>query len=211
VRWAAAQALWKSGLQAPADLDPLERALANPDPYVRSFAAWSLGEMGPPAQAKVPALVEALRLEEGEGGAAARALAKLGPVAASAVPVLLEQLKGHEPRRRFTAAEALGRIGAASAVPDLVTALKDEDSRVRSSAAQALGRIGAEAGSAVPALAAMLKEDADAHARALAARALGQIGPASREAVGVLNAAANDPDPAVRREVGKAIPRIHDH
>jgi HEAT repeat protein/lysophospholipase L1-like esterase len=213
VRWAAAQALWKAGLQAPADLEPLVQALANPDPYVRSFAAWSLGEMGPAAQETVPALVEALRLEEGEGGAAARALAKLGPVAAGAVPALVEQLKSPEDRRRFTAAEALGRIGspARSAVPRLIESLRDDDGRVRSSAAQALGRIGPEARSAVSALEAVLKSDEDPHSRALAARALGQIGPASRSAVGTLNAAAHDPDPSVRREVAKALPRIHEH
>lgn len=213
VRWSAARALWKAGLQAPADLPPLVQALSNPDAYVRSFAAWSLGEMGPAAEGTVPALVEALRLEEGEGGAAARALAKLGPVAAEAVPALVEQLKSPEDRRRFTAAEALGRIGspARSAVPALIESLRDDDGRVRSSAAQALGRIGPEAQAAVPALEALLKGDADPHSRALAARALGQIGPASRSAVGTLNAAANDPDPSVRREVAKALPRIHEH
>jgi HEAT repeat protein/lysophospholipase L1-like esterase len=212
VRWAAAQALWKVGLQAPADLELLVAALGNPDPYVRSFAAWSLGELGPAAQETVPALVEALRLEEGERGAAARALAKLGPVAAGAVPALVDQLRSPEARRRFTAAEALGRIGAPaqSAVPKLIESLRDDDGRVRSSAAQALGRIGPDAKAAVPALAAVLKGDEDPHSRALAARALGQIGPASRDAVGVLNAAANDTDPSVRREAAKALPRIHE-
>jgi HEAT repeat protein/lysophospholipase L1-like esterase len=213
VRWAAARALWKTGLQPAADLASLTQALANPDPYVRSFAAWSLGEMGPAARDTVPALVEALRLEEGEGGAAARALAKLGPVAAGAVPALVEQLKSPEARRRFTAAEALGRIGApaGTAIPRLVECLRDDDARVRSSAAQALGRIGPEARAAIPPLEAVLQKDEDPHSRALAARALGQIGPASRSAVRTLNAAAHDPDPAVRREVQKALPRIHEH
>jgi len=213
VRWAAAQALWRIGLVAPADLAPLVEALRSHDPYVRGFAAWSLGELGPAARETVPALVEALRLDEGEGSAVARALAKLGPVAAEAAPALLEQLRSPEARRRFTAAEALGRIGPAarSAVPSLISSLRDEDDRVRSSAAQALGRMGPEARAAVPALMVVLRTDEDARSRALSARALGQIGPAARDAVATLNAAAGDPDPALRREVAKALARIAEH
>ena len=211
-RWAAAQALWRIGTQAPDDLDALVGALRNPDPYVRAFGAWSLGELGPVARDTVPALVEALRLEEGEQGAAARALAKLGPVAVEAVPALLEQLGSPEARRRFTAAEALGRIGpeARASIDPLVAGLRDEDDTVRSSCAQALGRIGPSARAAVPALIGVLRSDADAHSRALAARALGQIGPAARDAVAALNAAAQDPDAGVRREVAKALPRIYE-
>ena len=154
VRWAASRALFDLGAR-PSELSPLTRALASEDPYVRGFAAFSLGEMGPPARDAVPALAAALRHPDGytRGGAAA-ALAKLGPAAAEAVPTLQDGLASDDGDRRWKAARTLGRIGPAAqaAVPDLVRALSDPNEHVRVHAARALARIrpsGAEVAAAL--------------------------------------------------------------
>lgn len=59
---------------------------------------------------------------------------------------LARALKDEDENIRFTAAEALGRIGpdAKSAIPDLSDALMDEDEDVRYWATEALWRIRGE-------------------------------------------------------------------
>jgi HEAT repeat protein len=154
VRAQAARSL--SRLDLSADSVPsLVAALRSADPYVSSFAAWTLGGMGEAAAAAVPALVEALEREEGFGrGGAAAALAKLGPAAGAAVPALVQALSSHDGDRRWKAARTLGRIGPAAreAVPALTRALGDTNEYVRAHAARALGRIGASDPEALGAL-----------------------------------------------------------
>lgn len=176
VRWAAAQALHRLGLQAD-DVPRLGAALGNDDPYVRSFAAWSLGGLGPAAAPALPALVEAYRREEREGrGAAVAALAALGPLAAPALRDLIEGLGNPANHRRWNTARALGRLGAAAkpAVPALVRALSDRNEHVRLYVAQALGRLGVDAAEAVPALQAAARDE-DANVRREAQNALRKI------------------------------------
>ena len=154
VRWAAAQALDRIGAAAE-DVPRLEATLRSDDPYVRSFAAFTLGRLGAAAAPAVPALIEAYRQEEKEGrGAAVMALGALGESAAAAVPALVEGLANPVNHRRWSAARSLGRIGgpARAAVPALVGALRDPNEHVRVHVAQALGRLGVEAAAAVPAL-----------------------------------------------------------
>ena len=155
VRWAAAQALDRIGATAE-DVPRLEATLRSDDPYVRSFAAFTLGRLGASAAAPaVPALIEAYRQEEKEGrGAAVVALGALGESAAAAVPALIEGLANPVNHRRWSAARSLGRIGgpAKAAVPALAAALGDPNEHVRVHVAQALGRLGVEAAAAVPAL-----------------------------------------------------------
>jgi HEAT repeat protein/lysophospholipase L1-like esterase len=161
VRWRAAQALSKTTLRAPEHVPVLSARLASPDPYVRGFAAWTLGSMGDAARDAIPALIAALEQDDSFARSGpALALAKMGAVAKEAVPALLEGLKSPDHHRRRNAAKALGKIGpeAIDAVPYLVTALKDDDQRVRSQVARALGRIGPAARDALPALEAAAKD-----------------------------------------------------
>jgi lysophospholipase L1-like esterase len=154
VRAQAARSLSQLRL-GPATVPSLAAALRSEDPYVSSFAAWTLGGMGAAAADAVPALVEALEREEGFGrGGAAAALAKLGPAAEAAVPALVRGLASPDGDRRWKAARTLGRIGPAAraAVPDLARALSDENEYVRTHAARALGRIGASEREALDAL-----------------------------------------------------------
>jgi cyclophilin family peptidyl-prolyl cis-trans isomerase len=104
---------------------------------------------------------------------------------APAPPADLRQLlSDSEPRIRYRAALAIGRVGLADGVPPLTAALADADADVRRIAAFALGLVGDRA--AVPALTKALA-DADWLVRGRAAEALGLIGdPAGAAAVGTL-------------------------
>jgi HEAT repeat protein/lysophospholipase L1-like esterase len=152
VRYEAAQAWMRVGPE-PSDVAALSAALARPDPYVRGFAAWALGNLEGAAVEAVPALVAALK-EDDTATVVAAALARIGPGAAQAVPALVASLKDGDAGRRWRSARALGRIGpaAAEAVGDLEAALADPNEAVRLHAARALGRIGTAARPAAAAL-----------------------------------------------------------
>jgi hypothetical protein len=174
VRFDAARALAAIGPLA-ADVPPLAASLDSEDPFVRGFAAWSLGNLGAAAEEAVPALAHALRLDDTHVVVAA-ALARIGPAAAAAVPALTEALASPEHGRRWRAARTLGRIGPAAegAVPALTRALGDVEEAVRLHAARALGRIGA---AARPAAAELQRAtgDADAAVRREARQALDRL------------------------------------
>jgi HEAT repeat protein/lysophospholipase L1-like esterase len=174
VRYAAAHALWRIGT-TPEELGTLVEALQNPDGYVRAFAAWSLGNLGPSAGPAVPALVATLSQEETDVVAAA-ALARIGAAAHEAVPALVGALRHADAGRRWRAARTLGRIGpaAAAGVPALEDALEDPSDVVRLHAARALGRIGLAARPAAGAL-QRATGDPDVNVRGEARRALERI------------------------------------
>jgi lysophospholipase L1-like esterase len=178
VRWAAARALFTSGVSS-ADVTRLAALLESPDSYVRGFAAFALGELGPAAAPAVPALVAALSLEDGfDRGGSASALARIGPQAGAAVPALLEGLASPDGDRRWKSARILGRIGppAVAAVPALVAALRDPNEYVRAHAARALGRIGRRDEAALTALRSARRDPDEAVRRDVdgALKALGE-------------------------------------
>lgn len=104
---------------------------------------------------------------------------------------------------RVSAIYALQRMGAdaAPAALRLAAALADESDRVREEAAEALFRIGAPAVSPV----ARLVGHADPAVRVLAVQTLGRIGLPSRGELALLEAALDDPDPAVRDAAAHAL------
>jgi hypothetical protein len=87
-------------------------------------------------------------------------------------------------------------------------ALDSPDPEVRTQAIVALGEIGPGAGAAVPALAAILREELDGHAREQAAIALSKMAPASREALPALTHALKDEDAEVRLNAAVALRRL---
>lgn len=196
----------------------LLEAVEHGDSSVRREALFDLGELGPAAEAVVPALRVAV--ERDPSGTGALATETLGYIGPAAVPALA-QLVTHEDRDvARTAHEALAEMGpqAVAAVPALIEALRDADARdfypddaldfyadgahflcglsVRSregTSADVLGRIGPRA--VKPLIAAL--EDEDAKVRAGAAYALGRMGPAAGPAVTALaNAMDRSLDPA---------------
>jgi len=174
VRWRAAEALNAIGLDSAHDPPSLVTALGNRDLYVRAFAAWSLGQMGPAArEAAGPLAALALEADPGVRGVAATALGHIGSAETKAVAALGLGLRDAAWEERWRAARALGLIGpgAVPAVPDLVAGLADPSDRVRREAARALGRIGPGAEAALPALQAARRDPNDAVREAAAGAA----------------------------------------
>jgi HEAT repeat protein len=152
VRHDAANALFHIGMVRE-DLAPLVATLQSRDPYVRGFAAWTLGNMGGAAGGAVPSLA-ALVGDPKIDAVVSAALARIGPAARAAVPALVAALKEEDAGRRWRAARTLGRIGpgAGEAVPALIAALGDPNEGVRRHAVRALGRIAPATGPAAAAL-----------------------------------------------------------
>ena len=191
------------------DVDELAGLLAHPDPYVASFAAWRLGQLGRDAAGAVPALTRALDRDDRTRLAVARALAQLGAVGREAVPALVGTLDSDDPKARLNAVRALGRVGpsAAEAVGPLTERLSDASGPVRAEAARALGRIGLAARPAAEKLIERLGNDEDPQVRAMAARALGWI-VGARGAHEALEAATADRRRRVAHEARKALARL---
>lgn len=121
------------------------------------------------------------------------------------VDELLQQLTSDRASRRWSAAEALGQLGAPRAVPALVEALRDPHAFVRWAAVQALGHIHEKR--TIPLLLTMV-EDPDPLARRSALDALGFFDTA--EARRALRRALHDADPTVRRNAIEAVARVGD-
>jgi HEAT repeat protein len=157
----------------------------------RREASIALAEIGPPARAAIPALLNALAVEKGPGNGtwrdteghirteAAFALSRIGWESGDAVHALVRALtfdwghhSGPEP-----AAWALYGIGT-RAIPSLLHALKGDDARIRRQSCVILGRLREDSTCAIPSLGAALF-DPDSTVRLDAAQALGRIGPES--------------------------------
>ena len=159
-------------LRDPGVIDPLRRALGDPDPCVRRIAAPLLGRV------QHPRAVEVLRAALRDPEARTRAMAALGLGFAHdvrTIGALTPVLSDANPEVRAMAAWALGEIGSGdgAATPRLVNALGDAEPLVRATAAWALGEI--EDRSALPSLTRLLREDDNPDVRKAAAWALGNL------------------------------------
>lgn len=201
--------------------------LADPSYAVRAGAAESLGAFGPDAAGAVDELVRLFAdPEQTVREVALRAAGLIGPDAEAAVPGLLEKLD--DPVHRWTAVEALGRIGVASAraVPRVVAifAAEDAPSPGGTPAPDSLAGIGAPAARPLvealshtspkvrelaelalakmgaPAVGPVARalKSRDAAPRLPLVRILGAIGNRSAEVVAPLVDALEDPDAGVR-------------
>lgn len=106
-----------------------------------------------------------------------------------------------DPTVRAQAAAALGSIRGSEATAALSDALGDQDPAVRIQAVRTFGRI--EGDRAIPTLGNVLLGDPDPHVRRETAHALGGL--QTQEAWRVLEAAAADPDKAVRHAATSAL------
>ncbi len=112
--------------------------------WVRTFAAETLGDIGPAASEAVPALVELASDEDATvRSEAINALGLAGQRGMDAVPALSSALSDDESLARNAASLSLARTGARAeaATPALIAALEDEDRYVRGNAVHALYRI----------------------------------------------------------------------
>src|SRR5260221_7785157 len=151
-----ARAIGAFGEDAGPAVKAVAEALTDPDPDVRSAAAWALSQMGTTGSPAIPALENAL----GDTNPRVRCLSALalhsmGPKAADAVPALVQALSDPAAYVRAPAADAIGSIepaakaGVQSLIERLLTA--GEQVYVLRSVASALGNIGPGAAGALPA------------------------------------------------------------
>src|SRR5262249_39067845 len=160
VRLAAVVALGQIGAGAEAETaaPALMTILKEKRCDIRTFAAWTLGSIGPKAKPAVPVLIEIARDKDPPTRLAAiRALGALGPVAKAAGPALTDILNEPTCEIHFPAAVTLSQIGyeAKAGVPALIKMLQGPCPWLQ--ALEALGRIGPEARAAVPAILPLLK------------------------------------------------------
>ncbi|MGA2066631.1 MAG: HEAT repeat domain-containing protein [Thermoguttaceae bacterium] len=154
----AAVALWKVGGEVDVVV-PVLMSMLKSMPR-DSAPVEALGEIGPPARAAIPALIERLTTaRNSDRSATAQAIYHIDPQTfrESAVPVIAGQLKSllEKPGDRFETNElirSIGKIGpdAEGAVPALCDALSSKDHWW--AAESALASMGAAAKEAVPAL-----------------------------------------------------------
>jgi HEAT repeat protein len=156
------RAIGSFGPDAAPAVNQIASALNDPDPDVRSAAAWALSQIGGPGAAAVPALEKSLADSNARvRSLSAVALQSFGPKAVVTVPALIAALRDPSPNVRAPAADALGSIGpAAEAAVEALTErllITDDQAYVLRSMASALGNIGPAAATALPALQQTLK------------------------------------------------------
>lgn len=144
------------------------RQLNDKDFTTRLFAFAAIEQIGPAAEAAVPALIEVLDGKEPARksnepslqSSAIAALGAIGPAAAPAAGRIGEALKSEDADLRRVAARALLRLGPAAkdAVPALITDIPDPVLDIRELVIRALGEIGPDARAAIPALKAVEKD-----------------------------------------------------
>ena len=209
VRWAAIRALQRTHLRVTEDMPLLVAALANDDPFVRSFAAETLAGWGPEANAAAPALAEAARRHDDAGLIAMRALPRIDATANAALPAMIDSLSDSDARRREKAAIAIGRLGssARAAVPQLAACLSDPTEGVRLECAHALEAAGPAAAPALAGLARCL-DDPAAELRVACSLALRAVGPAACPVAARLAARLDDQNAEVRAAAATALAAI---
>jgi HEAT repeat protein len=180
-------------------VEPLSRAISDPDPEVREAAIKALDQIGDPRC--VGALVVALVDDRSTvRHSAQRALQSVDmnwerhPDAHTAAPHLRTALTNKEYWIRQAAAEALGRMGEVHSTELPPNAIAEPMFYQRQAAAEALSD---------------LLLDFDWELRLAAAQALGRLGQPS--AVDALRRSAQDPEPAVRLAASRAMETLLDH
>ena len=192
---------------------PLIRALEND--ASRIGAATTLGRIGAPAKAAIPALVTAL----GDKSAEVRrevlyALAAIGPDSRQALAAVVRSLASDpDAATRHAAAYALGTLGPAAkdAVPALRKSLEADDRFLVMVSAWALAKIEPKsveiAELVLPILIESLKSEQEP-VQLEAADALGSLGALAAEAVPALTASLDDDDESVRKAAAAALAKI---
>jgi Protein of unknown function (DUF2961)/HEAT repeats/HEAT repeat len=142
------RAIGSFGKDATPAVNDVAKALNDPEPGVRSAAAWALSQMGTAATPAVPALDRALSNPSPRvRSLSAVAPRPMGPTAVKAIPGLVKALDDTSPYVRALAADALGNLGPAAKpvvkpLSQRLLASNEQVVFVLRSVAAALGNIG---------------------------------------------------------------------
>jgi len=170
----------------------------------RTWAAESLGALGPSAAPAIPALIRALDERSDAVDASVEALVRIGPLAAPSLIRVLEPT--NSVALRTGAARALGRMDqpGADELDALRRALRDPALTVRGSAAAGLLRLPSASPAAVP----VLREALESAEHSLHREWLAALGADSGAALPAVNAALGHEDLRVRVHAGRAVHTI---
>ena len=193
-------------------VEPLIRALDDPDPIIRSKAAGALGSIRQKASKAIPKLILLVKSDPYSEirASSAAVLSKIDPANEEVWLTLNEALEDPSWRVRRNAADAFTETveGAKIAVPNLIKALNNQNFTLRSSAANTLGILGPEAHEAISDLRRALKNNNNPFAQGQAAKALGNIGADDTDSIEALINALNNRDPYVRNQAYHSFHKI---
>jgi HEAT repeat protein len=129
--------------------------------------------------------------------------------ASAATDILMDGLRSSDPRIRWQAARAAGRLGVGQErlINGLLHTLKDADPLVRWASSESLAAAGSKARPIVPTLIAGLSSEDLVYRRA-SAEVLAKLGTHASDAVPSLLDALRDDDPTVRRWATQALREI---
>jgi len=204
----AALALLLAHKMVPRALEAIQARFEDESERVRRTAILILTEAGAPA-------TDALAIALGERQPAplrimaAVGFARAGAANPGAIRALAGCLAATEPDLRFSAALALGKIGA-PAIPSLREALGNPAAAVRIGAADALGYAGAAAKGALPELKSAGAETAPIALRIACAAAIVKISGEAEPGLPLLLAGLADTDPKRRKDSLRRIGELRD-
>ncbi len=204
VRAHAVSSLGTIGGPAKAAVPAIAELLKDPDATVRRQIVKAIQAIHPGPEVTVPLCVKLL--EESDPTIRARVLNAIADAGVKAVPGLIAALKNEQ--ATYWALIVLREIGpeAKEAVPALIEALKDSRPEIRREAVLTLGAMNEAAEAAIPAIAALLKDD---HARTAATFVLGQLGKIPADAEAACKANAKDKDMLLATVSLWALARVH--
>jgi HEAT repeat protein len=188
------------------DGDPVAKhiaQLADPNYDVRIAAADALRDIGLPATAAVPQLIQALRDRHPTlRQASARALGQIGDKSAPVIGALRESLQDSELSVQIAAAWSLHKLDPAG--KHYIPVLKRTMESGEGGTIVAVGNLGPSADWAVSTLTKLLN-DRRPGVRRLAAEALAKIGPDPAATTALQQHATRDPDDRVREAASAAL------
>jgi len=186
-------------------IDAIIGMLDDESHWVRKYAAFSLGKIGPVAEMAIDPLIESLDDDDSIAAMAAIALGRIGQASTAAIPRLREMLTDPDEMSMISALFALFEIGdkPVERLNALVEFLGSEDKDLRDWAVMCLGYTGPQAAAAVPALLKSLKDDS-IPVRWMSADALAVIGPEEGVIEGLIGA-LNDEESIVRSKTAIAL------
>jgi HEAT repeat protein len=201
----ATHSLLMIGKPAKAVLPALMLALKDQDGYVRLYAVYAVGEIGPDAKAAIPVLSQGVKT----GSLGAEAILAIAEMGTDSVPVLMDFLADKDERVRLAAVKGLGLngVGAKAALPKLRNLITTVEGLIKVHTALSLWQIDSDKAVALETLDWGAKQ-LDAETRVGAIKAIGQMGVVAAEKEKLLKSLMHDQSAEVRAAAALALYRV---